>query len=81
MLFVLVALVYLYVSAGLHMFSSWRQSNHAGAAVSRLEREHRELVGQHNALSSQSALEAEARQLGMMRQGEQPYVITHLPRN
>ena len=81
MLFVLVALTYLYVSAGVRMFSTWRHANRDSAIVRNLEREHRALVGQHNTLSSQAALEAEARQLGMMHAGEQPYVITHLPRN
>jgi|SRR5580692_141596 hypothetical protein len=81
MLCVLVALVYLYASAGLHMFSTWRQSSHDSAAVASMEREHRLLVHQHEALSAPGTLEAEARQLGMMRKGEQPYVISGLPDN
>jgi hypothetical protein len=81
MLCVLMALVYLYVSAGLHMLSTWRQSSHDSAAVASMEREHRLLVHQHEALSAPGTLEAEARQLGMMRKGEQPYVISGLPDN
>lgn len=81
MLCVLVALAYLYVSAGLHMLSTWRQSSHDNAAVASMEREHRLLVHQHEALSAPGTLEAEARQLGMMRKGEQPYVISGLPGN
>lgn len=79
MLFVLVALVYLYASAGLHMFSTWRQSRHVDATVAGMQREHRLLVRQHDALNAPGTLEAEARQLGMMRKGEQPYVISGLP--
>ncbi len=81
LLCVLVALVYLYAAAGLRMFSSWRQSSHDNAAVATMEREHRELVHQHEALSGQAALEAQARKLGMMRGNEQPYVISGLPSN
>lgn len=81
MLCVLIALVYLYVSAGLHMLSTWRQSGHDSATVVSMEREHRLLVHQHEALSAPGTLEAEARQLGMMRKGEQPYVISGLPNN
>lgn len=81
MLCVLVALVYLYASAGLHMLSTWRQSRHDNATVAALEREHRQLVHQHDALNRTWTLEAEARQLGMMKRGEQPYVITGLPDN
>jgi hypothetical protein len=81
LLCVLGALFYLYVSAGVHMFSTWRQSGRAHAAVAALEREHRLLAVQHEALVGTSALEAEARQLGMMHSGEQSYVITGLPAN
>jgi hypothetical protein len=81
MLFVLAALAYLYLSAGARMFSTWRQSHRDSALVSGLESEHRTLVAKHNQLSSQGSLESEARQLGLMRQGEQPYVVTHLPKN
>ena len=81
MLCVMIALAYLYISAGVRMFSTWRQAHHDSAVVHKLESEHRSLVGQHNKLSSQGALEGSARQLGLMRQGEQPYVVTHLPNN
>ena len=81
LLCVVVALVFLYLSAGFHMFSKWRQSRHDGAAVSRMQREHAALLRQHQALSGSSAVEASARRLGMMHSGEQPYVVTGLPKN
>jgi cell division protein FtsB len=81
LLAVLVALVYLYASAGLHLLSTWQQSRHDRAAVATMESEHRALVRQHEALSGQAALEVEARKLGMMRKGEQPYVVPNLPNN
>jgi hypothetical protein len=81
MLCVLGALLYLYLSAGVHMLSSWRQSSHDRATVTSMEREHGALVSAHETLSRQSTLEAEARQLGMMKAGEQPYVVSGLPKN
>ena len=81
MLCVLVTLVYLYFGAGIHMLSTWRQSNRDGAAAVSMEREHTVLVRQHERLSRQATLEAEARQLGMMKRGEQPYVVSDLPKN
>ncbi|MHB8532409.1 MAG: hypothetical protein ACYDC2_06785 [Solirubrobacteraceae bacterium] len=81
MLCVLVSLVYLYVSTGFHMLSTWKQSNRDHVIVSKLEVEHSKLVREHTMLSSQSTLEREARQLGMMRPGEQGYIVGNLPGN
>jgi cell division protein FtsL len=81
MLGVMMALLFLYLSTGARMFSTWRQSQREHATVARMEQEHRRLVGEHNRLSSQSALEAEARQLSMMRPGEQSYIVGNLPAN
>ncbi|TMK25092.1 MAG: hypothetical protein E6G62_06255 [Actinobacteria bacterium] len=81
MLCVLGALLYLYLSAGVHMFSTWRQSSHDKAAVVALEHEHAALVRQHETLTKEATLEGEARQLGMMKKGEQPYVLSGLPSN
>jgi hypothetical protein len=81
LLCVLVALVYLYLSAGLHMLSTWRQSRHDRAIVAGMQLEHSRLLRQHEALSGQAALEAAARQLGMAYRGEQPYMVGGLPGN
>lgn len=81
MLCVMGALIYLYLSAGIHMFSTWRQSHRDTAAVVQLEQEHRRLEAQHEQLTKPGTLEADARQLGMMKKSEQPYVITGLPNN
>lgn len=81
MLLVLVALVFLYLSAGAHMLSSWKQSSRDNARVATLEHEHRALLREHNTLSSQSNLEVQAHQLDMLRPGERPYIVTNLPRN
>jgi hypothetical protein len=79
MLCVLAALAYLYLSAGIHMFSTWRQSHRDSTAVAAMEHEHRLLTRQHETLSKPSTLEEEARQLGMMKQGEQSYAVGNLP--
>jgi len=81
MLGVLVALVYLYASAGAHVFATWRQSRRDSTVVAKMEREHAQLVRQRDALTSAGALETEARQLGMMKSGEQPYIVDGLPNN
>jgi hypothetical protein len=81
MLVVLVALLYLYLSAGLHMFSTWGQSRHDRATVAAMESEHKTLLRQHESLGRQGTIEAEARKLGMKKAGEQQYVIPDLPAN
>jgi hypothetical protein len=81
MLLVLLALVFLYLSAGLHMLSSWKQSSRDNARVSELQSEHRTLLHEHNLLSSQSNLEVQAHQLDMLPPGERPYIVKNLPRN
>lgn len=81
MLCVLGALVYLYLSAGINMFSTWRQARGDSATVVSLQREHSRLVLQHEALARRGTLEAEARRLGMSNRGEQQYIISGLPKN
>jgi cell division protein FtsB len=79
MLLVLGALLYLYLSAGVHLLSTWQQERKDNAAVTALEREHRQLVSQHEALRRQGTLEVQARRLNMMAKGEQPYIVSGLP--
>jgi hypothetical protein len=81
LLCVLVALVYLYVSAGFHLLSTVRQSHHDKAAVAAMEREYGQLLRQRQALSGQPALESQARRLGMVRPGERSYLVGPLPDN
>jgi hypothetical protein len=78
---VLAALLYLYLSAGVHLFSTWRAAHKDRAAVAALEHEHLRLQRQREALDRRGTLEAEARGLGMVRANERGYVITGLPKN
>ena len=64
MLGVLVVLAYLYLSAGVHLLSTWREARGASAKVAAMEREHKMLQRQHEALGSRGTIEAQARQAG-----------------
>ncbi len=81
LLFVGVALMYLYLSAGIRMFSTWRQARHDSAVLTAMEHEHGRLARQHEALGRRGTLEQEARRLGMMKSGEQSYIVSGLPNN
>jgi hypothetical protein len=81
MLFVLAALLYLYLSAGIHMFASWGQARRDSATVVSMEHEHETLTRQYEALRRQGTVEGEARGLGMKKPGERQYVIPGLPSN
>ncbi len=81
MVCVLAVLVYLYVSAGIRLFSTWRQARGDSAQVATLEHEHTFLQHQHETLARRGTVEEEARRLGMVKPNEQPYVITGLPNN
>jgi len=81
LLTVLVALVYLYLSAGVRIFSTYRQERADHAAVTALAKEHASLERRHRQLSEPASVEAEARRLGMARPGEQQYVVNGLPAN
>jgi cell division protein FtsL len=81
MLCLLVALAYLYLSAGIRIFSTWSQARGDSAQLVTLEHEHTLLAHQHEALGRHGTVEEEARRLGMMHADEQPYVVTGLPNN
>jgi hypothetical protein len=79
MLCVLVVLAYLYLSAGVHLLSTWRQARGERAKVAAMQHEHGTLQRQHEALGNAGAVEAQARKLGMMRHDERPYIVSNLP--
>ena len=81
MLSVLAVLVYLYVSGGVRMLSTWKEARGDRSTVATLAREHAALVHEHESLGRQGTIEGEARRLGMMRKGEQQYIVTGLPHN
>ena len=79
MLGVLVALLYLYLSAGVHLLSTWRQAGRDDASVQALAREHELLAHQRAVLVKPETVELEARRLGMVKAGEQGYIVSGLP--
>jgi cell division protein FtsB len=81
MLVVMVVLAYFYLSAGLRLFSAWTEGRHDRAQVRTLEAQNRALRRQHTLLAAPGATEAQARRLGMIRPGEQSYVVSGLPDN
>jgi len=81
MLTVMVAIAYLYLSASLRLFSAWGESKRDAAQVHVLERQNRQLEHQHALLASPGAVQTQARKLGMIRGGEQAYVVSGLPDN
>ena len=81
LLCVLGALLYLYLSAGISLLGTWKEAKGDSAQLAALERQHATLEAQHATLSGPGTLVKEARRLGMMRPGEQIYMITGLPDN
>ncbi len=81
MLCVLAALLYLYLSAGVSLVSTWKEARGDSAQLAALERQHTALEAKHASLINPSTMMREARRLGMIRPGEQTYVITGLPSN
>jgi len=81
MLCVLCALLYLYISAGVSLLSSWREAGRTDATVAGMQREYRALEGQRAWLESPGWLEMQARRLGMMFPGERQYLVRGLPEN
>jgi len=79
LLCVMGALIYLYLSAGASLLSTWRESRRAQAQVVSLQREHRQLAAQRARLQSPGTVEAEARQLGMTFPNEHTFIVQGLP--
>ena len=77
MVFALVAA--LYVHPLLSIWSTRGDAAQRRSEVVRLQLQHDRLTRRVKALQSPSALEREARRLGMVRPGERAYVIENLP--
>jgi cell division protein FtsB len=76
----LIVILLLYISPAKHWL---QQSSTAGAQrkeLQELTQENKQLKKRVHALKDPGALEREARNMGMVRQGERAYVIENLPR-
>jgi len=80
LLVVLLVLVYLYAGPARSYWDTVRQAKQRRAEVATLKRENARLRARRGALRSSSALEREARRLGMVKPGERPYLVEHLPK-
>ncbi len=76
---VLGALLFLYLSAGISLLSTWQEARRTAGEVAGLRLEYRLLSAQHAELESPIWLESQARRLGMIFPGEHQYIIRGLP--
>ena len=76
----LVVILLLYVPPVRHWIAQRQITAAEAAELRRLEREHARLKARLDALRRPDAVEREARRLGMVRRGEQAFVIENLPR-
>jgi cell division protein FtsB len=78
LLFVLAVVVGLYVEHTLSYFSTRAQADDQLGIVDRLVHQNAALARQAKSLNDPATIVRDARALGMVRPGEQPYVITGL---
>jgi len=76
----LVVILFLYLSPAKHWLAQSGTAGRQRDELRELTKENRSLKRQVHRLSSTTALEEEARKLGMVKQGERAFVIENLPR-
>ncbi len=79
LLVVFLAVAALYLKQGLSLFSTHAQAQQQLAIVQRLQHQNARLMREQRSLGDPATIERDARALGMVRQGERPYVITGAP--
>jgi cell division protein FtsB len=79
LLLVLLVVVGVYVQQGLSLLSVKNQADQQRGIVQRLITQNKQLARQQKALNDPATIRADARELGMVMQGERPYVVTGLP--
>jgi cell division protein FtsB len=80
LLFVLALVIYLYIGPMRSWISTWTEARHKRQEVATLQAENRVLRTHRDELRRASALEREARKLGMVKAGERAYIVEGLPR-
>jgi cell division protein FtsB len=76
----LLVIIGLYISPARHWLQQSRTSGEQKQELQSLRDENVALKKRVHALKDPGAVESEARRLGMVRQGERPYVVQGLPR-
>jgi hypothetical protein len=79
LLVVLAVVIGLYADHAISFFTARAESNRQHAIVTRLERQDAYLEQRQRSLNDLSSILAQARKLGMVRPGEQPYAIIGQP--
>jgi cell division protein FtsB len=79
LLFTLFVIVLLYIRPVAHWVQQRSTAAHSAADLRDLQNEHDRLQARLKQLSGPGAVEHEARKMGMVRQGEKPYVIEQPP--
>jgi cell division protein FtsB len=79
LLIVLFGVLLLYVGPARSYLSTYHQSHQARSQVSALEKQNRTLRAERRALQRPLAVQRAARRLGMVKAGEQPFVVQGLP--
>ncbi|HEX8101678.1 MAG TPA: septum formation initiator family protein [Solirubrobacteraceae bacterium] len=77
---VLAFVLYLYIGPTRNLFATYGESKERRAQVAELRTENAKLRARERELRSRSALEKEARRLGMVKAGEKAYVVEGLPK-
>ena len=81
LLFVLTVVIGLYVEHTLSYFATRAQSDQQQAVVTQLQRQNLALSREQRSLNDPATIVNDARALGMVRPGEQPYVIIGSPQH
>ena len=79
LLVVIAVVIGIYAQRTLAYLSTSAQASHQQAVVTRLERQNAALTRRQSALNQPATIVRDARALGMVRPGEQPYVLTGHP--
>jgi cell division protein FtsB len=79
LLVVLAVVIGLYASHAISFFTARAASDRQHAIVTRLQRQNAYFEQRQRSLSDPSTILAQARKLGMVRPGEQPYAIIGQP--
>ena len=80
LLVVFVGLLWLYVNPARSYLNTLKESHHRQGQLHALQREHAMLTRRMKALADPHVIETEARQLGMVKPGERPYIVSGLPK-
>jgi cell division protein FtsB len=79
-LIIVLAVVFgLYVQQGLAFLSARSQAGEQQSILRQLTQERARLIHEQRALNNPATIELYARRLGMVKQGERPYVVTGMP--